>query len=434
MAMEYLEGQTLHQAIRQSAPFDEERTLHVGRQLCRALREAHALGVIHRDLKPANVFLVHHGDEADHVKVLDFGLEAHRRPARRPDPQTGLYGLAQVWRRADPGRGRRRPYRRLRARDVLYEMLSGKCLRLKHERHILMVRREPPPPMRHWNEPRLSPISGPGDALHREGSEQRVGSMDRLLAQLKQAAGVSATGRCPRGSGERWGLGSSGPVPALARLRSSRRRQVGALATASQTPVPLERAAFDDPFAPPPRSRTALLAAAVGAVLVGGLAGLVAFRMTSAPSATASPAVAGASAATASPSVVEPSGASATEPRAPGLRVVRVESTPAGASVREDGVERCASTPCDVVLRGDDVDREHRYVLARAGYRQETRTVSAREAIVRVELSRAADVAEPAPHRAGAQRPRGGASTAGGAAPPAGREPAAPSGYKDMPY
>src|SRR5580658_9542009 len=74
MAMEYLEGHTLHRAIREAGSFPEERAAHIARQICRALREAHSLGVIHRDLKPANIFLVEHGDETDFVKVLDFGL------------------------------------------------------------------------------------------------------------------------------------------------------------------------------------------------------------------------------------------------------------------------------------------------------------------------------------------------------------------------
>ena len=67
MAMEYLEGHTLHRAIREAGHFPEERAAHIARQICRALREAHSLGVIHRDLKPANIFLVEHGDETDFV-------------------------------------------------------------------------------------------------------------------------------------------------------------------------------------------------------------------------------------------------------------------------------------------------------------------------------------------------------------------------------
>src|SRR5579872_6413628 len=74
MAMEYLEGYTLHRAIRQVGHLPEERTAHIARQICRSLREAHSMGVVHRDLKPANVYLLEHGDEPDYVKVLDFGL------------------------------------------------------------------------------------------------------------------------------------------------------------------------------------------------------------------------------------------------------------------------------------------------------------------------------------------------------------------------
>src|SRR6201987_6134167 len=60
MAMELLDGVTLHREIREHGPMPEERAAHVGRQICRALREAHQHDVIHRDLKPANIFLVEH--------------------------------------------------------------------------------------------------------------------------------------------------------------------------------------------------------------------------------------------------------------------------------------------------------------------------------------------------------------------------------------
>src|SRR5262245_53380324 len=57
MAMEYLEGKTLHMALREGGVMQELRAGRIAAQICRALREAHKLGVIHRDLKPANVFL-----------------------------------------------------------------------------------------------------------------------------------------------------------------------------------------------------------------------------------------------------------------------------------------------------------------------------------------------------------------------------------------
>jgi eukaryotic-like serine/threonine-protein kinase len=74
IAMEYLDGRTLSQAMQQDGPLAQERVIHIAQQICRSLREAHALGIIHRDLKPANVMLLRQHDDHDFVKVLDFGL------------------------------------------------------------------------------------------------------------------------------------------------------------------------------------------------------------------------------------------------------------------------------------------------------------------------------------------------------------------------
>ncbi|MSP55101.1 MAG: serine/threonine protein kinase [Myxococcales bacterium] len=74
IAMEYLDGRTLHQALREDGVFTPERLIHILCQVCSSLREAHALGLIHRDLKPANVVLLRTGEEAEFAKVLDFGL------------------------------------------------------------------------------------------------------------------------------------------------------------------------------------------------------------------------------------------------------------------------------------------------------------------------------------------------------------------------
>src|SRR3954470_12660363 len=74
IAMEFLAGRTLSQAMQADGPLAQERVIHVAQQICRSLREAHALGIIHRDLKPANVMLLRQHDDHDFVKVLDFGL------------------------------------------------------------------------------------------------------------------------------------------------------------------------------------------------------------------------------------------------------------------------------------------------------------------------------------------------------------------------
>jgi serine/threonine protein kinase len=73
-AMEYLDGMNLDELIRAFGPTPEARGAFILRQVCGALAEAHAQGVVHRDIKPANIFLTTRGGMRDFVKVLDFGL------------------------------------------------------------------------------------------------------------------------------------------------------------------------------------------------------------------------------------------------------------------------------------------------------------------------------------------------------------------------
>jgi serine/threonine-protein kinase len=50
------------------------RVIHFLRQLCAALREAHAMHLVHRDVKPASVMVCERGGVHDVAKLLDFGL------------------------------------------------------------------------------------------------------------------------------------------------------------------------------------------------------------------------------------------------------------------------------------------------------------------------------------------------------------------------
>ena len=72
--MEYLPGMSLSDLVKEYGPLPPERVIHLWRQVCEALREAHGMGLIHRDIKPGNIFAAQRGGVYDVAKLLDFGL------------------------------------------------------------------------------------------------------------------------------------------------------------------------------------------------------------------------------------------------------------------------------------------------------------------------------------------------------------------------
>jgi serine/threonine-protein kinase len=72
--MELLDGIDLDKLISKHGALPAERVVHILRQVCVSLSEAHRKGLVHRDVKPANIYLCKRAFEYDFVKVLDFGL------------------------------------------------------------------------------------------------------------------------------------------------------------------------------------------------------------------------------------------------------------------------------------------------------------------------------------------------------------------------
>lgn len=76
-SMEFVEGQTLNGALKESGKFDPEAACSYTLQAARGLQFAHEHGMIHRDIKPDNLLLNDQGI----VKVADLGLVKRRGQA-----------------------------------------------------------------------------------------------------------------------------------------------------------------------------------------------------------------------------------------------------------------------------------------------------------------------------------------------------------------
>ena len=74
IAMELLEGKSLHQIFHEQAPLEWKRVFKILMEMCSSLAEAHAQGIVHRDLKPENVYLESRPGNPEFVKILDFGI------------------------------------------------------------------------------------------------------------------------------------------------------------------------------------------------------------------------------------------------------------------------------------------------------------------------------------------------------------------------
>ena len=81
--MEYLPGLTLEELVRRQGAQPASRAVHLLRQICGALSEAHEAGLIHRDVKPGNIIVCEWGGVRDVAKLVDFGIVQSRGIASR---------------------------------------------------------------------------------------------------------------------------------------------------------------------------------------------------------------------------------------------------------------------------------------------------------------------------------------------------------------
>jgi eukaryotic-like serine/threonine-protein kinase len=156
IVMEYVDGVTLRDIVRNDGPVDPRRAVEIIADACQALNYSHQHGIIHRDVKPANIMI----DRAGAVKVMDFGIaRALHDDGAKLTQTSAVIGTAQY---LSPEQASGET---VDARSdvyslgcVFYELLTGEppfigdtpvSVAYQH------VRKDPPPPSR--RNPALSP-------------------------------------------------------------------------------------------------------------------------------------------------------------------------------------------------------------------------------------------------------------------------------------
>ena len=362
IAMEYLEGKTLAQELKDNGRLDPKRALDITRQVARALREAHTLGVVHRDMKPGNVFLAKHDEEGDFAKVLDFGLVKETRATDEQHTQMGQIMGSPRYMAPEQIQGKevdgRTDIYSLGA--MLFAMIAGRPPFDKpNEMATMMAHVSEPVPLLGDVVQGLMLPGGVEEILYKcleKDPNRRYASMDELLVALK----LQGQGAMSSNSGSYTAVSGGSGSHAAAVLTSS----------GSHVVVP---------SVPPQKNGSKTVAILIGVVALAIGGGVFVMTRPSEPTGGTTTVTSSTSSAT---SVVEPTATPSVSvlppPPVPTI-VLHVETDPSGARVKEDGLEICASTPCDIVYKGDVTDggTEHLLEFTKAEYKVERKLVKA---------------------------------------------------------
>ncbi len=209
IAMELLEGPTLHDVFRREAPLNWQRVVKILAEICSALAEAHEIGIVHRDLKPENIHLEPRPGHAEFVKVLDFGIAKVMRGDGTAQQLTAtgqtlgtLEYMSPEQLMGKPLDGRSDVY----AIGVLaYEMLTGQLPFPEATGPAQLISAQlkstPPPPSS--VKPGLN-IPGEVDALVTrmlgKTPEERFANVTEVRTTCERLLGTTASGRMPAGA------------------------------------------------------------------------------------------------------------------------------------------------------------------------------------------------------------------------------------------
>lgn len=185
IVMEYIEGRSLAQIIRDDGPLSPDRAADITIDVASALGFAHRNGVVHRDVKPGNVLISPTGQ----VKVTDFGI-ARAVTTQENLTQTGTVMGTATYFSPEQARGENVDPRSdvYSLGVVLYEMLVGTppfsgdnpvAVAYKHVQ-------EAPPPPRQANPNLPASLEAVTLKALAKNPANRYASADDLAADLRR--------------------------------------------------------------------------------------------------------------------------------------------------------------------------------------------------------------------------------------------------------
>lgn len=278
IAMELLEGQTLHDLLRKERPLPIRRALRIMSQVAASLAEAHEKGIVHRDLKPENIFLVPVSDNPDYVKVLDFGVAKLRdKDEKGTLTQAGsIFGTPRYMSpeqcSAQPVDGRSDLYA---LGVMLYEMITGEAPFSSDQPLVLLLAHvnDPPPPPSGVSDKQVIPAEVEEFVLKLlakapEDRMQEATALSRLCHDLAETLPAAFDARV--GSEEAESLGVRLPSASTMQFPTARTMRVGEQPTIGVAGLPPD-------LALPRKSETGTRKLVVPMAVVGlvGVAALV---------------------------------------------------------------------------------------------------------------------------------------------------------------
>ena len=186
IVMEYVDGTTLAQKLREQEALPWQECLSIFKQILSAIGHAHRVGIIHRDIKPNNIMLNLEGV----VKITDFGLAKDQRNLSHT--QTSSTGGTLYYMSPEQVKGLQFTDNRSDIYSLgltLYEMLAGKIPFRRDDTDFTIreaiIKRQFPPPT-HFNPSIPIGLNGIVMRAIEKRPEDRYQNVDQMLESLEE--------------------------------------------------------------------------------------------------------------------------------------------------------------------------------------------------------------------------------------------------------